>query len=227
MKSILLALVLITNGASQIRAETEREFFLHILGSLPKASPGEFKTPESVARYFVRGIIECRIQDTFRCVPLSRMFASDTFESSIKYVGNTYSASMGLPDDDYGRYMKLLSQFHYMPIQKCRVALLLASDPSKSNLVEKLQQPGDKDPTAVSKWLEKLSNDLSFRNLTNSAITSVKSEPKNTELKHLGILPFQDVHKVTINVSVRGSDVPVTFLVGLVDGNYQIRSLID
>jgi hypothetical protein len=201
--------------------------FARILDALPKASPGEFKTPDSVARCFVQGIIDNHIQDTFRCVPLSRMFAHETFENSVRYVGNSYRADMGLPDDYYGRYLKLLSGSHYIPVQKCRIALMFASDPSKTNLLEKLQKPGDKDPSVVNKWIEGLAKDLSFQNLTNAAISSVTSESKNTELKHLGVLPFKDIHKVTIHVLVRGSDTPFTFLVGSVDGNYQIRSLID
>jgi hypothetical protein len=229
MRSLLLSVLLSVITASQIRAEAERELFSRVVDVLPKASPGEFKTPDSVARCFVQGIIDNHIQDTFRCIPLSRMFAADTFENRVRYVGNVYSAKNHdlLPDDDYGRYLTLLSQYHYIPVQKCRIALLLASDPSKTNLLEKLQSPGDKDPAVVNKWIEKLAKDLSFQNLTNAAISSVKSEPRNAELKHLGVLPFKDIHKVTIHVSVQGSDVPITFLVGSVDGNYQIRSLID
>jgi hypothetical protein len=134
---------------------------------------------------------------------------------------------MGVPDDDYGRYLKLLSSEHYLPVQKCRIKLLFASSPSATNLVERIQKPEDESPAAVSKWVEKLSRDLSFQNLTNATISSVTSEPRKGELKHLGVVPFKDIHFVTIHVSVRGSDVPFTFLVGLVDENYQIHSLVD
>src|SRR5580765_7636906 len=123
MKSLLLSILLSVITASQIRAETERELFSRMVDALPKASPGEFKTPDSVARCFVQGIIDNHIQDTFRCIPLSRMFASDTFENGVRYVGNDFSANNHdtLPDDDYGRYLKLLSYYHHIPVQKCRV----------------------------------------------------------------------------------------------------------
>jgi len=227
METFLLTVALSVISASSICAETEDEFFSPILDALPKATPGEFKTPNSVARYFVQEIINNRIQNTFRCLSLGRMFAVETFENSVSYVGNTYSVSMGLREGVYGRYLKLVSDFHYMPVQKCRVALLLADDQSKTSLVKELQRPSSKDPKAVNQWLETLSKDLSFRALTNPTISSVKSEPGKTELRHLGVLPFKDIHLATVQASVRGSDIAIEFLVGLVDGNYHIRSLLN
>ena len=227
MKQLLPVLLsaIVTSG---ICAETERELFARTLDALPKASSDEFKTPESVARYFVQGVIDNRIQDTFRCIPLSRLFSVDTFENSTRYAGYTFSGSRDTwPDDDYGRYLNLLMMFHYSPVQRCRVPLLLATDQSKTNLVEEVQRPGDKNPPVADKWMEKLANDLSFRSLTNAVITSVTSKPRKTELKHLDVLPFKDVHVVTVHVSVRKSEIPFTFFVGIVDTNYQIRSLLD
>lgn len=224
---IFFAFLLSVIGMLQLRAETEREFFSHLVDSLPKAAPGEFKTPESVARYFVQAIIDNHVQDTFRCVPLSRMYAVDTFENTEKYIGDSYNARDGLPDDNFLRYQKLLIYNDYMPVQKIRIGLLLAIDSSKTNLLERLQKPESKDPAVVNKWLEKLSNDLSFRNLTNAIISSVTAEkPETTEWKYLGILPFQDLHKVTVHISVRGSDNPVEFGVGMLDGNWQIHALL-
>ena len=227
MRTFLFTALFSVVAVSHIYGQTEREFFSRLIDALPRASSAEFKTPDSVARFFVQGIIDNRIQDTFRCVPLRQMFASDTFENNVRYVGNTYRASMGLPEDDYGRYLKLLDQFHYMPVQKCRVVLLLASDQSKTNLVEGLQRPSNHETTVVNKWREKLSGDLSFRSFTNATISSIISEPRNTELRHVGVLAFKEIHKVVVHVSVRNSEVPITFLVGIVDDNYQIRALLD
>jgi hypothetical protein len=228
MKNLILIVLLSVAATSQIKAETEREFITHIIDVLPKASPGEFKTPDSVASYFVQAIIENHLQETFRCVPLSQMFAIDTFENRVRYVGNYYNASKDtLPDDDYGRYLKLLTEFHYFPVEKCRIALLLANDQFRTNMTEKLGHPESQDPSVINKWLEKLSKDLSFQNLAKATITSVNSKSKHTELKHLGVLPFKDITEVTIHVSIQSSDIPITFLVGSVDGNYQISSLVD
>ena len=223
----LLTLLLGVFITFQLHAETEREFFAHLIDSLPKAAPGQFKTPDSVARYYVREILDDHIENTFRCVPLSRMFASNTFENEVKYLGNVYEPRK-FPNDEYGRYLRLLIDEHYQPIQKLRLQLLLAVDPSKTNLLNGLQKPGSDDSATVDKWLGKLSNDLSFQSLTNVTISSVTStNTRQSEIKYLGVLPFKDLHKVTVNLSIRNSDFPVLFLVGQVDGNYQIKSVLE
>jgi len=43
----------------------------------------------------------------------------------------------------------------------------------------------------------------------------------------LGVLPFKDLHKVKVNLSIRNSDHSISFLVGSVDGNYQLESVLD
>lgn len=218
----LLVLLLGACVTLQTQAETEREFFSHLVDALPKAAPGEFKTPESVARYFVQAIIDNRVQDTFRCIPLNQMYAADTFEKTENYIGNTFNARDGLPDDDYGRYLRLISGSHYLPVQKIRVSLLLAINPSTTNLLQGVQKPEDTDPAAINKWVEKLSNDLSFQNLTNATISSVTSKALKRELKRMGDLSFKDLHRMTVQVSVRDSKIAINFGAGLVDGNYQV-----
>lgn len=217
----LLVLLLGACATLQIRAETEREFFSHLVDALPKAAPGEFRTPESVARYFVQAIIDNHVQDTFRCVPLKQMYAARTFENETTFVGG-YSARDELPDDDYGRYLRLISGSHYLPVQKIRVSLLLAINPSETNLLQGFQKAEDKDPAVLKKWMEGLSKDLSFRNLTNATISSVTDKQLKRQLKTMGGLSFKGLHGMTVQVSVRDSKIPITFGVGLVDGNYQV-----
>jgi hypothetical protein len=228
VKTLFVGVLLSFFAVFQVPAESEGEFFAHMIDSLPKASRDQFKTPDSVARYFVQEILDNRIQNTFRCMPLSRMYASNTFENSVRRVGNYFDPKMRFPTDEYGRFLRLLIDQHYTPVRSFQVQLLLKVDPSKTNLLEGFQRPPNDDPATVNKWLERLSNDLSSQSFTNVTISSVTStNTRESEIKYLGVLPFKDSHIVTVNLSIRNSENPVKFLVGVVDGNYQIKSMME
>src|ERR1043166_4478569 len=207
-------------------AADDLEFFTHLIDSFPKPAEKEFSTPESVVRAYMQAIIDGRTKDTFKCVPLSKMFATQTVENQIHYVGDRWEPSMGPPDDYYKRFIKVI-EGHFKTVTTCRYALLGMADESRATLMEKSQSPSDRSPSAVADWLKDLSAKISLSNLSTLKISSVEAHKKSNEYKYLGVLAFTEVHNVTAFIKIRDTDVDFNVLVGMLDGNYQIIDFLN
>lgn len=214
-------------AVTPLRAGDDLEFFTHLIDSFPKPAEKEFSTPESVVRAYIQGILDGRTKDTFKCVPLSKEFTAQTWENEIHYIGDHWEPRMGAPDDYYKRFIKGL-EGHFKIVNLLRYSLLAGmADESVAALMDKTQSPPNKDAETVANWLKDLSAKISLSNLNTLKIRSVEAQKRTSDYKYLGALTFTEVHNVTAYIKLGDKDVNFDFLVGMLDGNYQIIDFLN
>lgn len=199
----------------------ESEFFGGILRQLPTPKEGEFPTPESVVRAYFESLLQNRIGDTFKCVPLREKYAASNFKSDIEYT-SVYSAQIPSPEDYYTRFIKALSE-HYKAVNLLRYLLLWQQlDPEALKALEVRTEAKFKGGELDAEWLKSIAERTSLEKLRVYHIKSIRVEPRPGQPDRIHRLQVSDLAFATVTISGGGKEIQVEVMVAKVGGNYQI-----
>jgi hypothetical protein len=198
----------------------ERQFFEDWLLKLPTAQDGEFPTPESVARAYFEGLLQSRIADTFKCMPLRALYDSSTFESDVSRL-MIYSADIASPEDGYTRFMKVLNT-HCRAAQVLRYMLLAQLDSAALKALQSKTDAPDKDGKVDTEWLANMAELVSFKKLAAYRIASVEAQPPRGRPKRFHGIEVADVRQVKVVLEAGDVRSPQELVVVKVATNYQV-----